>query len=158
MKIPNALKILLEKQQYGFVGDHSAIKICAWTKKSLLNKGVCYKQKFYGINAHRCCQITPSVAFCQNRCEICWRPVEYTIGKEMDGEVDDPKDIVKNSIAVTDKVTQIAFASEEQSTAIEQISKNVETISAVTQESAFSMQQTAQTVENFNQKIRRLPS
>ncbi len=98
MKLPPALKKLLEKQQYGFVGSHSAVKICAWTKKSLLNQGTCYKQKFYGINSHRCCQITPSIGFCQNKCEICWRPVEHTIGTKMDFKVDDPKEIVKNSV------------------------------------------------------------
>jgi tRNA wybutosine-synthesizing protein 1 len=89
---------LLENQQYGFVGAHSAIKICAWTKKSILNRGVCYKEKFYGIRSHRCCQITPSVGFCQNRCEICWRPVEYTVGEKMDFDVDEPKKIVENSV------------------------------------------------------------
>ena len=95
--IPNELRSLLEKQQYGFVGNHSAVKICAWTKKSLLGKGSCYKQKFYGIKSHRCCQITPAVGFCQNRCEICWRPVEYTVGEKMDFDVDNPKDIVKKA-------------------------------------------------------------
>ena len=98
MKLPPALKKLLEKQQYGFVGSHSAVKICAWTKKSLLNQGTCYKQKFYGINSHRCCQITPSIGFCQYLCEICWRPVEHTIGTKLDFKVDDPKEIVKNSV------------------------------------------------------------
>ena len=98
MAIPKELRKLLEKQQYGFVGSHSAVKICAWTKKSILGKGVCYKQKFYGIKSHRCCQITPTVGFCQNRCEICWRPVEYTVGAKMNFRVDDPKNIVKNSV------------------------------------------------------------
>ncbi len=98
------LKKLLEKQQYGFVGEHSAVKICAWTKKSLLDKGVCYKEKFYGIKSHRCCQITPSVGFCQNRCEICWRPVEFTIGSSMDFDVDKPEDIIKQSPAIQRKL------------------------------------------------------
>ena len=60
------LKLLLEKQQYAFIGEHSAIKICEWTKRSLKDQGVCYKEKFYGINSHRCCQMTPAVNFCQN--------------------------------------------------------------------------------------------
>ena len=92
------LKKLLEKQQYGFIGEHSAVKICSWTKKSLLDRGVCYKEKFYGIKCHRCCQMTPSIGFCQNRCVICWRPVEYTEGKEMKFKVDEPSDIIKNSV------------------------------------------------------------
>ena len=98
------LKKLLEKQQYGFVGEHSAVKICAWTKKSILNQGVCYKEKFYGIKSHRCCQITPSVGFCQNRCEICWRPVEFTIASSMDFDVDKPEDIIKQAPAIQRKL------------------------------------------------------
>ena len=40
-------KKLMEKQGYRFIGNHSAVKTCEWTKKSLINKGSCYKQKFY---------------------------------------------------------------------------------------------------------------
>ncbi len=96
MKIPKELKSLLEKQQYGFIGEHSAVKICTWTKKSLCDEGVCYKEKFYGIRCHRCCQMTPSIGFCQNHCVICWRPVEHTIGLKMEGDVDDPEMIIEN--------------------------------------------------------------
>jgi len=35
---------LLEKQSYEFCGEHSAVKICEWTKKSLRGDGVCYKK------------------------------------------------------------------------------------------------------------------
>lgn len=45
---------LLKKQQYGVVGRHSAVKVCEWTKKSLVTGNSCYKQKFYGIQSHRC--------------------------------------------------------------------------------------------------------
>jgi len=45
---------------------HSAVQLCNWTKKSLKNEGVCFKEKFYGIKSHLCCQMTPSV-FCNNR-------------------------------------------------------------------------------------------
>lgn len=98
MKLPKELKNLLEKQQYGFAGEHSAVKICTWTKKSLRDEGVCYKEKFYGIRCHRCCQMTPSIGFCQNRCIICWRPVEHTIGKEMQSGVDKPEDIIPKTV------------------------------------------------------------
>ena len=37
-------KELLNKQ-YGLAGSHSAVQICAWTRKSLRGKGSCYKQK-----------------------------------------------------------------------------------------------------------------
>ena len=60
------------------------------------------------------------------------------------------KEIVSNSLAVKDKVTQIAAASEEQSATSEEISKNVEAISTVTQQSANAMQEIAKTVEDMN--------
>lgn len=66
-------KKLLEKQGYRFCGEHSAIKICDWTKKSVIGEGVCYKERFYGINCHRCCQISLAVNFCDKDCVYCWR-------------------------------------------------------------------------------------
>ncbi|MGZ7107363.1 MAG: 4-demethylwyosine synthase TYW1, partial [Methanobacterium sp.] len=38
----------LEKTGYRFVGNnrHAAAKVCHWTKKSILDEGECYKQKF----------------------------------------------------------------------------------------------------------------
>lgn len=97
-KIGSKLKNLLEKQHYEVVGNHSAVEICGWTKKSLINKGYCYKQKFYGINSHRCCQMTPSAGFCNQRCLFCWRAIEATVGDKMIGKVDDPKKIVDDCI------------------------------------------------------------
>ncbi len=68
---------ILERQGYHFVGAHrhSAVKTCLWLRKSLRGQGNCYKGKFYGIHAHRCLQMTPSV-FCNQRCVHCWRPLE----------------------------------------------------------------------------------
>jgi tRNA wybutosine-synthesizing protein 1 len=91
------LKKLLEKQHYSFIGNHSAIKICTWTKKSLLDKDYCYKQKFYGIKSHECCQISTTIGFCQNRCIFCWRPIEYTIGTEIKNE-DNPEELINNAV------------------------------------------------------------
>ncbi len=91
------IKRLLENQHYKIVGNSSAVKICAWTKKSLRDEGFCYKQKFYGIKSHLCCQIAPSVNYCQQSCVFCWRPIEHTEGMEMK-EFDGPKDIVKGVI------------------------------------------------------------
>src|SRR5881396_3412437 len=52
---------VLERQGYRIVGEHSGVKLCHWTKASL-TKGVgCYKQTFYGIESHRCLQMTPAV-------------------------------------------------------------------------------------------------
>ncbi|MBU0536533.1 MAG: 4-demethylwyosine synthase TYW1 [Nanoarchaeota archaeon] len=84
----------LEKQQYRFIGKHSAVKICSWTKKAMTDKGVCYKQKFYGINSHRCCQISVTVNYCDQDCIFCWRK-RY---QEPFIEVDDPKELIDRAI------------------------------------------------------------
>ncbi len=60
------------------------------------------------------------------------------------------KEIVSNSDAVKDKVSQIAAASEQQSITSEEISKNVEAISTVTDQSANALQEIARTVEDMN--------
>ncbi len=89
----------LRRQHYGIAGKNSAVQICRWAKKSLLNEGYCYKQKFYGISSHRCCQMSPSVVWCQNRCMHCWRAVEYTLGDKLKkSEVDEPKKIIEDCI------------------------------------------------------------
>ena len=50
-----------------------------------------------------------------------------------------------------DVVTQVAAASEEQSIVSEEIRKNIEAISSVTQESAAGTQQIARAAEELNQ-------
>ena len=98
-RISPDLKDHLEKQQYRFAGRHSAVKLCTWLKKSLRDEGVCYKEKFYGIKAHRCLQMTPAIAWCPNRCLYCWRSIEKTIDNDMDQEdIDDPKTILDEAI------------------------------------------------------------
>src|SRR3989344_9430272 len=84
----------LEKQQYRFIGSHSAVKICTWTKKSLTDSGHCYKQKFYGINSHRCCQISVTVNFCDLDCVFCWRKRH----NEPFRRIDSPSEIIENAI------------------------------------------------------------
>jgi len=86
---------LYESATYGIAGNHSGVQICSWTKKALRGKGVCYKQKFYGVDCYRCCQMSPSVAWCHQNCIFCWRPMEWMKKAEMDGaEVDAPQDII----------------------------------------------------------------
>jgi tRNA wybutosine-synthesizing protein 1 len=98
--IQKDLAALFRRQQYRIAGSHSAVKICEWTKKSLRGQGACYKQKFYGIQSHRCLQMTPSVAWCPNRCVYCWRAVERTLKSPVKGEkVDDPGFIIDECIA-----------------------------------------------------------
>ncbi len=104
--IPEKVQKVLKKQHYALVGKHSAVQICRWTKKSLRNEGVCYKEKFYGIKSHLCCQMTPAVMWCPNRCLHCWRAVEMTIGDEIRGKVDSPKEIVDGCIEAQKKLLQ----------------------------------------------------
>lgn len=89
----------LESSGYRFVGshNHAAAKICHWTKQSILDKGVCYKEKFYGIESHRCLQMAPAVPNCQQKCEFCWRDLSYT-QTQWEGEYDDPKTIVDEAV------------------------------------------------------------
>jgi tRNA wybutosine-synthesizing protein 1 len=90
----------LEKSGYRFVGEHghAAAKICHWTRQSILDRGVCYKEKFYGIESHRCLQMSPAVPNCQQECEFCWRDLSYTQTTWEDKEYDDPKTIIKEAI------------------------------------------------------------
>ncbi len=91
------VKTLLKRQGYGLIGDHSAVKICSWTKKSLNDKGVCYKQKFYGIRSHMCCQMTPALDYCSNQCIFCWRDMQY-FNMLMKDKIDEPKQIIEESV------------------------------------------------------------
>jgi tRNA wybutosine-synthesizing protein 1 len=96
--MPTNHKNLLYKQQNRLVGEHSAVKICTWTKNSLRGDDSCYKQKFYGIESHRCVQMSPSVGYCQHRCVFCWRPIEHTIASSMKA-VDEPDKIIEGCLA-----------------------------------------------------------
>lgn len=89
----------LESSGYRFVGshNHAAAKICHWTKQSILDKGVCYKEKFYGIESHRCLQMAPAVPNCQQKCEFCWRDLSYT-QTQWEGEHDNPKTIIDEAV------------------------------------------------------------
>lgn len=125
-EIENETRKTLERQGYHFVGakKHSAVKTCLWLRKSLRGEGNCYKGKFYGIHAHRCIQMTPSI-FCNQRCIHCWRPLEaFNIGAEEEPVVwDSPEEIVEESIKEqkrlisgfkgSDKTSMDAFAEAE---------------------------------------------
>jgi len=96
---------VLKKQHYGLVGKHSAVQICRWTKNSLRDEGVCYKEKFYGIKSHLCCQMSPSVGFCQNQCLHCWRAIELTQDIKMNSnQIDSPNQIIKDCITSQQKL------------------------------------------------------
>jgi len=105
--IPEKVKKILKKQHYEIVGKHSAVQTCRWTKRSLRNEGVCYKEQFYGIKSHLCCQMTPSVMWCPNQCLHCWRAVEHTIGDKLDKEkVDSASEIIDGCIEAQRKLLQ----------------------------------------------------
>ncbi|MFA5019742.1 MAG: 4-demethylwyosine synthase TYW1 [Candidatus Pacearchaeota archaeon] len=104
-QITKAQKKLLEKQKYRVVGNHSAVKICGWTRNKLAGKGECYKEKFYGIKCHQCMQMTSSL-YCANACKFCWRSSKLPISKEWKGEIDNPDFIIENSIKQHIKLLQ----------------------------------------------------
>ncbi len=84
----------MEKSGYRFIGRHSAMKVCHWTKQSIRGKGSCYKCKFYGIQSHQCIQMTPTVFWCNFNCPHCWRQHRYTLPPKDFHEWDDPKFIM----------------------------------------------------------------
>jgi len=83
-KIPEEFLSVLKRQKYHLVGSHSAVKKCRWLHESLVRGRHCYKEEFYGINSHRCLQLTPSVAYCNQACLWCWRVMARDIGIEFD--------------------------------------------------------------------------
>ena len=86
---------ILNKQQYRLYKDHAAVKLCHWMKESLIHGRTCYKQDFYGIESHRCLQMTPAINECSQLCQFCWRVQGY------DFEVKDwaePKDMLDHLI------------------------------------------------------------
>jgi len=86
----------LTKQHYRMVGEHSAVKLCHWLRKSLKGEGACYKQRFYGIESHRCLQMTPTVGWCTQSCIYCWRNIEYSTDPPK--RWDDPEEIVDGAV------------------------------------------------------------
>ncbi len=112
MMVSPQLKKMLEKQNYAVFGKHAAVKICTWTKKSIRDEDFCYKQKFYGIRSHLCCQMTPAVDYCPNSCVFCWRAVELTSGAKMDDDFDSPAEIIDSSIQAQRKLLSGFFGNE----------------------------------------------
>ncbi|MEM1620152.1 MAG: 4-demethylwyosine synthase TYW1 [Fervidicoccaceae archaeon] len=76
------LRRILRKQHYHFVNKHTAVKTCNWTKSAITRGIFCYKCKFYGIESHRCIQMSPAVLWCWNMCVHCWRARAQDLGFE----------------------------------------------------------------------------
>ena len=66
--------------------------------KVLLIKEFVIKKNFYGIQSHRCLQMSPAVPNCQQECEFCWRDLTYTQTTWEDEEYDEPKTIIDEAI------------------------------------------------------------
>lgn len=93
----------LADQGYQLTGKHSAVKLCYWTKESLTRGRDCYKGRFYGIESHRCLQMSPAIDSCNLQCRFCWR----SQGWENDGpmtEYDDPELLLDRSIAAQRRI------------------------------------------------------
>ena len=97
------VKLMLKKQQYEVVGDHTRVKTCHWTKSDLRGEGGCYKNKFYGINSHQCIQMTPTFT-CNNACVFCWRDLRYHTQPAMENGIDEPAEIVEGTIQAQRKL------------------------------------------------------
>jgi len=95
----------LQNQKYKVIGEnqHSAVKTCHWTKESIKCKENCYKQDFYGINSHRCLQMTPNI-YCNQRCIFCWRAWEESPPQQTPRKWDQPEQIVEKSIEAQKKL------------------------------------------------------
>jgi len=86
---------MFRRQGYHFVGAQAAVKTCLWLRKSLRGEGACYKSRFYGINSHRCIQMTPTLT-CNHTCLHCWRP---TLGSTLtSAKWDEPEGIVEGCL------------------------------------------------------------
>jgi len=95
----------LKKQHYIIVGEHSAVKICGWTKNMIKGFGSCYKFKFYGIRSNQCMQMTTSLS-CANRCIFCWRGYSAPVSKEWTYSIDNPEIILKDSLLAQKKLLE----------------------------------------------------
>jgi tRNA wybutosine-synthesizing protein 1 len=73
MDLDSRAKEHLERQQYRIIGGVGAVKLCHWMRQKLIYGRPCYKEEFYGIESHRCLQMTPAVNVCNFRCLFCWR-------------------------------------------------------------------------------------
>lgn len=87
----------LAGQGYQLVGRHSAVKLCYWTRQSLTQGRDCYKGRFYGIESHRCLQMSPAIDSCNLHCRFCWRNQGWE-NDEVMAEYDDPEALLDRSI------------------------------------------------------------
>ncbi|MCK4443340.1 MAG: 4-demethylwyosine synthase TYW1 [Thermoplasmata archaeon] len=87
---------LFERQGYKIVGAHSGVKLCHWLRQKLIHRRPCYKEHFYGIDCHRCLQMSPTLEQCNQNCLFCWRIQNFS-GWDFE-KIDEPEDILDRSI------------------------------------------------------------
>ncbi|MGA7475756.1 MAG: 4-demethylwyosine synthase TYW1 [Thermoplasmata archaeon] len=87
----------LAGQGYQLVGKHSAVKLCYWSRESIARGRDCYKGRFYGIESHRCLQMSPAIDSCNLHCRFCWRNQGWE-NDEVMPEFDDPEALLDRSI------------------------------------------------------------
>lgn len=90
-------KDILKKHGYVLTGEESAVKLCHWVREKLISGRSCYKEDFYGIECHRCLQMSPAVDVCNHTCLFCWRYQDYAVRDEKI-TYDLPENIVEKSI------------------------------------------------------------
>merc|ERR1711959_463244 len=95
--LTDPLRKALTKQGYKLMRSHSGVKLCRWTKSMLRGRGGCYKHTFYGIESHRCMEMTPSMA-CANKCVFCWRHHKNPVTREWRWVTDDHEMIISGAI------------------------------------------------------------
>ncbi len=112
-RIDERLDFMREKTTrmgYRFVGRHSAVKVCSWTKESIRGRNYCYKKKFYGIESSQCVQMTPAMFFCTFNCRHCWRNFAYLLPRKHE-DWDEPGKILNGCIEAQREVLQGFYGS-----------------------------------------------
>ncbi len=87
----------LGEQGYQLVGRHSAVKLCYWSRESLTAGRDCYKGRFYGIESHRCLQMSPAIDSCNLTCRFCWRSQGWENDETM-VSFDEPEGLLERSV------------------------------------------------------------
>jgi len=88
-----------KKAGYRIVGKHlhTGVEVCRWAKEALRGGKPCYKA-VYGIQSHRCVQMTPTLNLCNLNCQWCWRTF-HPERKKPAKAWDNPKEIIDEAIA-----------------------------------------------------------
>ncbi len=89
-------KDILEKHGYALTGEESGVKLCHWVREKLIRGRSCYKEDFYGIDCHRCLQMSPILDVCNQTCLFCWRYQDYSGRKKIN--FDEPEMIVERAL------------------------------------------------------------